>query len=130
MRSSGRVLLSLVALALIAVAPTEAQQAESTVLTAGEARALAREAAPDNGAARAALEGFLARRDVRDVAARAGIDIVDVESASRVLSDEEVARLAPKLAQAEEALAGGEAIVVSTTAIIIALLVLIIILVA
>lgn len=114
---------------LVFAAPLGAQEAES-VLSSDEVRDLVVERSEELAERRSALTRLLQSADVRRIAASAGIDIHTVESAAATLSDEEVRRLAPRLRDAEHALAGGQAIVISTTAIIIALLILIILLVA
>jgi hypothetical protein len=81
-------------------------------------------------AERAELRAFLERPEVRRVAEESGLEVLTADAAVASLGERELASLAPPLAQAEAALAGGDSIVISTTAIIIALLVLIIILVA
>ena len=80
--------------------------------------------------ARAALAAFLDRGDVARAARSAGIEIERVKSAASTLTDEEVESLSPRLADAEEALIGGDTFVISSTAVIIGLLVIILILVA
>ena len=114
---------------LVFAAPLHAQESES-VLSGEDVRNLVAERSEELTEQRSALARLLAHADVRRIAAGAGIDIRRVESAAATLSDEEIERLAPRLRDAEHALAGGEAVVISTTAIIIGLLILIVILVA
>jgi hypothetical protein len=122
-------ILSAAALAA-AASPALGQEAPKSVLTSGEVDALVEARTRTVAAERSALDRFLDRDDVRDIAARGGIDIRNVRSAAATLDDDDVRRLAPRLAEAEAALIGGDTLVISTTTIIIALLILIIILVA
>lgn len=124
-----RPMCALAVACLVFAAPLGAQEAES-VLSGDEVRQLVTERSAELSENRSALARFLERADVRRIAASVGIDIETVESATATLSDEEVGRLAPRVRDAEKALAGGEAIVISTTAIIIGLLILIVVLVA
>lgn len=119
--------VSVIAVCLVA-RPAAAQ--ETSVLTADEARGLAAERAAAADERRAALDAFLDRPAVRDVAEGAGIDIRRVESAAATLTDAEIERLEPRLRDAEKALAGGDTIVIGSTTIIIALLIIILIIVA
>lgn len=117
-------------LGLAVAAPTAAQDTETSVLDSDDVRGIVAEGVRAIDATRSALDAFLGRADVRAAAQGAGLDIERVRSAASALSDAEVRALAPRLAQTEDALAGGDSVVISTTAIIIGLLVLIIILVA
>lgn len=116
----------------LAAAPTVAQDRDeaSSVLTAEEARDLVVGRAETAADRRAALDAFLEKPAVRDVAEGAGIDIRRVESAAATLSDAEIERLEPRVRDAEKALAGGDTLVIGSTTIIIALLVIILIIVA
>jgi hypothetical protein len=68
---------------------------------------------------------------VKDVAARAGIDLRRAAGAVAMADSEQIGALAAQARQAEQALAGGQSkITISTTVIIIALLVLILLIVA
>jgi hypothetical protein len=117
-------------LGLAVAAPTAAQDAETSVLDSDDVRGIVAERVRALDATRSALDAFLGRVDVREAAQATGLDIERVRGAASALSDDEVRTLAPRLAQTEEALAGGASVVISTTAIIIGLLVLILILVA
>ena len=127
---NGRATAIGMSLAFAAAAPAAAQDAETSVLGSDDVRGIVTERVASLDAARSALDAFLGRTDVRQAAENAGLDIQRVRNAASALSDDEVRSLAPRVAQAEDALAGGDSVVISTTAIIIALLVLIIILVA
>ena len=103
---------------------------ESGVITREGLDEMVEERARSIAGARAALERFLDRADVREAADGAGLDMERVRSAAGALSDSEVEELRPHLDRAEDALAGGDTFVVSSTAIIIGLLIIILIIVA
>jgi hypothetical protein len=77
---------------------------------------------------RAQVRRVLARQEVKDVAARLGVDLTRADSAIRLLDGAELAQAAQYAAQIEEDLAGGATtVVITTTTIIIILLIVIII---
>jgi hypothetical protein len=77
------------------------------------------------------VQQFLQRSDVQAIAGRYGIDIRRAESAVATMNASDLASVAQRAHQANEALAGGASTVtLSTTAIIIGLLVLILLIVA
>lgn len=125
--------LTAVGLAIVglgAAGSVAAQSSESSVLTSDEVRNMVDERTATVAAQRSALGTFLERPEVKDVAETVGIDIRRVQSAASALSDEEIRDLAPRLREAEAALAGGDTLVISSTAVIIALLIIILIIVA
>ena len=124
-----RLLPTATALLVLFVLPTSGWAQEHAV-SPEALDAIAVEKAATEQADREQLEAFLDRPEVRRIAAEAGLDVQTAASAVASLSAEEVADLSGQLAQAEAALAGGEAVVISTTAIIIGLLLIILILVA
>jgi hypothetical protein len=74
---------------------------------------------------------FLQRSEVRAIAGKYGVDIRRAESAVATMTPADLASIAAKARQADEALAGGQSnITISTTTIIILLLVLILLIVA
>jgi hypothetical protein len=79
---------------------------------------------------RQVIRGVLKRDEVRDVARKAGLDIVRAEAAVATLSGTELQDAARRARVVNERLAGGGNITISTTTIIIALLVIILIIVA
>jgi hypothetical protein len=80
---------------------------------------------------RAAVRRVLEHSAVKEVAARAGIDLRRAASAVATVDGQELGALAAQARQVEQALAGGQSrVVISTTVIIIALLVLILLIVA
>ena len=119
-----------------------------TISTATRADAADRQA-PAHSASQAALDAALqqqtaaatAERDavlrvldhaqVKDVAARAGVDLRQARSAVATMSGEQLAQVSAQAKAVDRALAGGAStVVISTTTIIIALLVVILLIVA
>ena len=80
---------------------------------------------------RESVRQALTRPEVRDVAARTGIDMARVAATAETLSGPDLERAAAAARQVNESLVGGASnVVISTTTIIIALLVVILIVVA
>jgi predicted outer membrane protein len=80
---------------------------------------------------RAAIHEALARPEVRETAARAGIDLERVNTSVDTLSGASLERVASAANDVNQALVGGAStVVISTTTIIIALLVIILIIIA
>jgi branched-subunit amino acid ABC-type transport system permease component len=81
---------------------------------------------------RAAIRRVLARQEVKDVAARLGVDLTRADSAVRLLDGAELTQAAEYASQIEQDLAGGATTVVitATTIIIILLIIIVIILLA
>jgi hypothetical protein len=79
---------------------------------------------------RSAIRRVLQRREVRDLAARAGLDLTRAEKAVATLDADELQQLAEQARVVDGSLAGGQSITLSTTTIIIGLLILILIIVA
>jgi hypothetical protein len=76
---------------------------------------------------RETVRRFLERRDVRAIAGQYGVDLRRADSAVAAMNAEDLASVAAKARQADEALAGGQSkVTISTTTIIIGLLVLIV----
>ncbi len=125
-----RYLTSLVLFALLAVAPgqIQAQTAASDVTT--ELRTLVSEHETEAGADRAAIADFLDRDEVAQAARTGGIDLDRVRAAVPALGADDAEKVAERVQDVEQQLAGGDTFVISTTTIIIALLVVILIVVA
>jgi len=119
-----------------------------TISTAARAHA-ADGQAPAHSASQAALDAALQQQtaaaaverdavlrvldqaQVKDVAARAGIDLRQARSAVATMSSEQLAQVTSPAKAVDQALAGGAStVVISTTTIIIALLVVILLIVA
>jgi hypothetical protein len=79
---------------------------------------------------RLAIRRVLERAQVRQIAARAGIDMKRAESAVATLDGAELHDIAEQARAVDNSLAGGGSITLSTTTIIIGLLVLILLIVA
>jgi hypothetical protein len=79
---------------------------------------------------RAALREALARPEVREIAAKAGIDLTRARAAVDTMAGADLERAADAARQVNERFVGGASIVITTTTIIIALLVIILIIVA
>ena len=94
------------------------------------AAAVVNHAAKQN-ADRESIRQALSRPEVREIAAKTGIDTARVAAAAETLSGSDLERAAEAARQISDSLVGGDSnIVLSTTTIIIALLVLILIIVA
>lgn len=74
---------------------------------------------------RSRLQALLERDDVREIAAANAMDADRLHDAVGTLTAEQLARLAPHLAAAETAIAGGQSITFNATTLIIILLVII-----
>jgi pyruvate/2-oxoglutarate dehydrogenase complex dihydrolipoamide acyltransferase (E2) component len=82
-------------------------------------------------ASRAAIHEALSRPEVREMAAKAGIDLDRVDASVNTLSGDSLDRVASAAQQVNQSLVGGAStVVISTTTIIIALLVVILIIIA
>lgn len=80
---------------------------------------------------RADIRRMLSRQQIREIAARAGIDVKRAETAVATLDGTDLRQIAEQARAVDNSLAGGQSrITISTTAIIIGLLVLILIIVA
>lgn len=79
---------------------------------------------------RAVIHDALARREVRDIAAKAGVDMTRLTTAVDTLSGADLERAAASARQVNDQLAGGaSSVTISTTTIIIGLLVLILLII-
>lgn len=80
---------------------------------------------------RAVIHEALSRPEVRDVAAKSGIDMDRINASVDTLSGSSLAQVAAAAQQVNQTLVGGAStVVISTTTIIVALLVVILIIVA
>jgi len=95
-----------------------------------ELRTLVSEHETDAGADRAAIADFLDRDEVSQAARTGGIDLERVRAAVPALGADDAEKVAERVQDVEQQLAGGDTFVISTTTIIIALLVVILIVVA
>jgi hypothetical protein len=118
-------------LALLMVVSTSAfAQQQHAVDPAAIAGAVTQHVAAQD-ANRAAVRDALARPQVREVAARMGVDLTRVDAAVATMSGADLQQAASAAQQVNTALVGGAStVVISTTTILIALLVVIIIVIA
>jgi hypothetical protein len=79
---------------------------------------------------RQAIRDVLQRPEVRQIAARAGLDLTRAEAGVAMLDGKDLQEAADNARQVQMDLAGGNSVVISTTTIIIILLVVILIIVA
>jgi len=80
---------------------------------------------------RESIRQALGRPEVRDIAARTGVDMARVAAAAETLSGADLERAAEAARQVNDSIVGGAGnVVISTTTIIIALLIVILIIVA
>jgi hypothetical protein len=114
---------------LTAMSSTTFAQTRHVVRLTAIAAAVEEHAAKQNDD-RAAVHEALARPQVRDMAARIGIDLDRVAASIDTLSGSDLDEAARVAHEVNEALVGGESITFSTTMIIIVLLALILIIVA
>ena len=115
--------LALTLVFLAASAPVTAATTDHVVSGSDIQRALRQQTQAD--AQRAAILGLLQRQELRDLAARSGLDMRSAESAVRTLEGEELASLAQHASAAERDLAGGSQTI--TISVVTLLLVIIII---
>lgn len=78
---------------------------------------------------RAAIQSLLARPEVRDLAAGAGLDLAGAKAAAATLEGPELDRLAMQAIAADAQLAGGATTVVLTTTALLIILLIVILLV-
>lgn len=78
---------------------------------------------------RAVIQSLLARPEVRDLAAGAGLDLVQAKAAVATLEGPELDRLAMQATAADAQLAGGATTVVLTTTALLIILLIVILLV-
>jgi hypothetical protein len=118
-------LLGAAALLAAEAAPALAQDAGAADRAALEAAVVSHERAADR--TRAELQGLLSHERVQAVAAQRGIDLERVAERAATLSDEELAQVAPLVAESSAAVAQSRTITISVYTIIIFLLILILI---
>jgi hypothetical protein len=71
------------------------------------------------------VRGFLNRAEVREVAARLGLDVTRAETAVSTLSSDEAADLADQARQVDAQLAGGDSITISVTTLLLVIIIII-----
>lgn len=125
-----RALLVTVLMSTLALSPTLFAQERHAVNPSVLSQTVAQQVAQQD-ADRAAIHEALNRPEVRDVAAKSGIDLGRMQASVDTLNGSQLAQVASAAQQVNQALVGGAStVVISTTTIIIALLVVILIVVA
>jgi hypothetical protein len=124
MRVAGAIALTLAC--TFAIPSTAAEH----VAGATEIHAAIGEQAEQVASERAVIERLLSRPEVREWAAKAGLDLERAQRGAAMLDGEELQRVASHARIADAQLAGGDSIVIGSTAIIIILLIIILIVVA
>ena len=114
-----------------AAARAEPATAPATVAPAAALDALVAEQVRADEANRKVVHDVLSRSEVREVAAKAGLDLERAKQAVSTLSSAELEEIAAQARRVDASLAGGAStLVISTTTIIIILLVVILLIVA
>ena len=123
---------SLVAFSLIVlIAASSVRADQQHIVAPAQVAAAVAERVAQQDADRAAVADALKRPEVRDAAARMGVDLSTVEAKISTLAGADLARAADAARQVTDDLVGGAStITISTTTIIIVLLLVILILVA
>jgi len=116
-----------IVLALLLVAPPA--QAQNHVIDRAALDQALRDRVNGERADRDAILSLLHRRDVKDLAARAGLSIEQAEAGVYMLHGDGLQSVAAEARQVQQDLAGGGNVTISTTTIIIILLVVILIVV-
>lgn len=120
----------LLAFVAMLVPSTEAQAQDAGDLDVrSELRALVTEA-EDAREHRTVVSDFLEREDVERVAEERGVDLERLKDGVATLGHGDASRLAERVQDVEDQLAGGDTLVITSTTIIIVLLVILIIAVA
>ena len=119
--------LASIGMLLAAGAPASAATTDHVVSTADIQRALQQRTQAD--AQRATILGLLQRAELKDLAARSGLDLRSAESAVRTLEGEELQSLAQHAQAVERDLAGGsQTITISVVTLLLIIIILILLL--
>ena len=119
-----------VVLSLAVMMPSMAHAGQQHIADRAALDAMAAAQAQQDDADRQEIRQLLARDEVREMAHKAGLDIVRADAAVGVLSGVELRDAASRAQVLNEQLAGGGSITLTTTTLIIILLVTILIIVA
>ena len=120
-----------VAVTASAQQPAPTSTAPATVAPAATLDALVADQVRADDANRKIVQDVLGRSEVREVAAKAGLDLERARQAVATLSGAELQEVAAQAQRVENSLAGGAStLVISTTTIIIILLIVILLVVA
>jgi hypothetical protein len=121
--------MALLLCTLVSFPAVSASADEKHVVDSAGLAKMMQERVDGDRANRELIQRVLQREEVRDVAARFGMDLRRAETAVPTLGSSDLEALAARAADVEQELAGGDSIVLTTTTIIvIALLVTVIIL--
>jgi hypothetical protein len=125
-----RVVRRSLAVVLVALLVAPAAQAQTHVVAKTALAQAVQERVGQDQADREAILALLARSEVRQIAARAGLSLEQAQAAVSTLQGQDLKDLASQARQVNNDLAGGASnIVISTTTIIIVLLIVILIVV-
>lgn len=114
-----------VCLAIMLAAPAASAQQNHVIGKAALEKAVQDRVTRDQSD-RAAIRSLLQQKQVREIAAKAGLSIEKAERAVSTLDGDDLRQLAGQARQAQDNLAGGATVVITTTTIILILLVIII----
>jgi hypothetical protein len=129
MRTVRRVFVGL--LMFVLALSTSAFAQERHAVTPADLANVVSQQVDQQDAHRAAIHEALSRPEVREMAAKAGIDLDRFDASVNTLSGDSLDRVASAAQQVNQSLVGGAStVVISTTTIIIALLVVILIIIA
>jgi hypothetical protein len=115
---------------LLLLASTAAFAGEQHLVSPGQLAATLDERVAAQDADRAAVREALARPEVREAAAKAGLDLTRATAAVDTLEGPDLARAADAARKVNQQFVGGSTIVITTTTLIIILLLLILLVVA
>jgi hypothetical protein len=132
MKTHKRLVLALLAAAVVAVGVAGANAAgeppQRHVVGANEIQARIDQQAAKTDADRQAIRIMLERKEVRQVAGAAGLDLERASAAAATLSGPALEKLAAQAREIEAGLSGGDTtIILSATALIIILLIILIV---
>lgn len=119
--------LALIGMFLAASAPLTAAASDHVASPSDIQRALRQQTQAD--AQRATILGLLQRQELKDLAARSGLDMRSAESAVRTLEGEELASLAQHASAAEREIAGGTKTITISVVTLLLIIIIIILLV-
>ncbi len=125
--STGR---HLIAPVLVLAASTAAFAGQQHLVPPGRIAAVLDERVAVQDANRAAVREALARPEVREAAAKVGLDLVRADAAVDTLDGPDLERAADAARKVNERFVGGDSITITTTTLIIILLLLILLVVA
>jgi hypothetical protein len=117
-----KIVAAFIACSFLLTSPVVAQS--HVVDQAALGKAVADRAAADQQNREVVL-GLLHRSDVREVAARLGLDVTRAEGAVSTLSGDELADLAAQASQVDAQMEGGDVVVISVTTLLLIIIIII-----